>query len=539
VLLAPALVTFVVVSWKLSTPSYWRDEAATLDAEARSIPALLRMLTNVDAVHGVYYLLMWPLVHTFGTSEIALRLPSAVAMAAAAGGVAALGRRLHSARAGLLAGLVFAVLPQVSRYGQEGRSYALVLACAVLASYLLIRAVAEPDRRWLVGYGGAIVALGLLNLFGLLLLAAHAIFLVACHRALLRRWLITAAVAGLPAVPVAVLAWRQRDQLAWLTAPDTDAPGDLTVWLAGSTGAVVLVSVLIGFGLRARPSLRISVVPASPWTGAASAGSRIGPVSAGSWTSRALVRLRIAAALLRPRTSAPPAWLAQSRNAQSWNARTWNAQARNAQTRNVRSGNALPWLALPWLVAPPVLLLAAAELAIPVYTQRYVAFCLPALALPVGVGLAGITLAPRVLALLLIATLGLPTQLAQRQPDGHGDDIRAAADILTAHEHPGDGVLYHCWSCHFPDTPREFAFAYPAAFAPLDDLALARSPSASNTLRGTEIDQPTLARRVADANRVWLIETGGSNEPPTVAESGMHQSAVYRAGDITVTLYER
>jgi hypothetical protein len=50
----------------------------------------------------------------------------------------------------------------------------------------------------------------------------------------------------------------------------------------------------------------------------------------------------------------------------------------------------------------------------PVYVQRYVAFRLPALALPVGVGLAGITLAPRVIALLLIAGLGLPTQVAQR-----------------------------------------------------------------------------------------------------------------------------
>jgi mannosyltransferase len=112
--------------------------------------------TNVDAEHGAYYLLMWPIVHgaaallgspivdTFGTAEVVLRLPSLLVMTAAAAGVAALGRRLHSPRAGLLAGLVFAVLPEVSRYAQEGRSYAFVLACAVLASYLLVRALDEP-----------------------------------------------------------------------------------------------------------------------------------------------------------------------------------------------------------------------------------------------------------------------------------------------------------------------------------------------------------------------------------------------------------
>jgi mannosyltransferase len=454
-LLVPALVTLVIGAWDLGTPSYWRDEAATLDAEARSVPALLRMLTNVDAVHGAYYLFMWPIVHTFGTAEVVLRLPSLLAMTAAATGVAALGRRLHSPRAGLLAGLVFAVLPQVSRYGQEGRSYAFVLACAVLASYLLVRAVDAPGRRWLPGYGCAVVALGLLNLFGLLLLVAHAVFLLAGHRRLLRRWLTVAGLACLPALPVVVLAWRQRDQLGWLTAPDTTAPGDLTGWLAGSTGSVVFMSVLIGLGLRSR-------------TGTSSA-----------------------------------------------------------------------WLALPWLIAPPAILLLAAEFAMPVYAQRYVAYCLPALALPVGVGLAGIALAPRVIALLLIAGLGLPIQLAQRQIGGHGDDIRVAADIVAARERPGDGVFYECPTCHYPDMPREFAFGYPKAFGPLDDLALARSPGASGTLRGTETDQATLGRRLQGVSRVWLVETGGNSVPVPLADSGLHRGAVYPAGDITVALYQR
>jgi mannosyltransferase len=455
VLLVPALVTLAICAWDLGTPSYWRDEAATLDAEARSVPALLRMLTHVDAVHGAYYLLMWPVVHTFGTAEVVLRLPSLLAMTGAAAGVAALGRRLHSPRAGLLAGLVFAVLPQVSRYAQEGRSYAFVLACAVLASYLLVRAADEPGRRRLPGYGCAVAALGLLNLFGLLLLVGHAVFLLAGHRTLLRRWLAVAAAACLPALPVVVLAWRQRDQLGWLTEPDAGAPGGLIVWLAGSTGSVVLMSVLIGFGLRSR------------------------------------------------------------------------------------AGAATAWLALPWLVAPPVLLLTAAEVAMPVYVQRYVAYCLPALALPVGVGLAGIAVAPRVLALLLVAGLGAPTQLAQRQIDGHGDEIRVAADILAARERPGDGVLYDCPTCHYPDMPREFAFAYPAAFGPLDDLALARSPGVSGTLRGTDTDQVTLRRRLAGVRRVWLIETGGADVPVALADSGLHRAAVYPAGDITVALYER
>jgi mannosyltransferase len=455
VLLVPALVTLVIGAWDLDTPSYWRDEAATLDAEARPVPALLRMLTHVDAVHGAYYLLMWPVVHAFGTGEVVLRLPSLLAMAAAAAGIAALGGRLHSPRAGLLAGLVFAVLPQVSRYAQEGRSYALVLACAVLASYLLVRAAGEPGRRWLAGYGCAVAALGLLNLFGLLLLAGHAVFVLARHRALLRRWLAAAALAGLPALPVAAAAWQQRGQLGWLTAPGATAPNDLILWLAGSAGSVAVLVVLIGLGLRSR-------------------------------------------------AGAPAAWLA-----------------------------------LPWLAAPPVLLLSASAVGTPVYAERYVAFILPALALLAGVGLAAIPVAPKVIAVLLIAGLGLPAQLAERQPGGHGDNIRAAAAILAARERPGDGVLYECPTCHYRDTPREFAFAYPAAFAPLDDLALAQSPRASGTLRGTETSPATLGRRLHGVSRVWLVKLYGKHAPAPSAVSGLHPVAAYRAGDLTVTLYER
>ena len=76
-LLVPPVVTLAVTLWGIKSASYWRDEAATLSATRRSFPQLIRMLGNVDAVHGVYYVLMWPVVHLIGTDELAMRLPSA------------------------------------------------------------------------------------------------------------------------------------------------------------------------------------------------------------------------------------------------------------------------------------------------------------------------------------------------------------------------------------------------------------------------------------------------------------------------------
>ena len=80
-----ALVTLAVTLWRIGGPSFWRDEGATLSAVHRSFPQLIRMLGQMDAVHGMYYVLMWLLVRLTGSGEFALRLPSALAMAAAAG----------------------------------------------------------------------------------------------------------------------------------------------------------------------------------------------------------------------------------------------------------------------------------------------------------------------------------------------------------------------------------------------------------------------------------------------------------------------
>jgi uncharacterized membrane protein len=58
--------------------------------------------------------------------------------------VTALGRRLRDANTGLVAGLLFAILPVSSRYAQEARPYAVVLFAAALATLALIRLLAPP-----------------------------------------------------------------------------------------------------------------------------------------------------------------------------------------------------------------------------------------------------------------------------------------------------------------------------------------------------------------------------------------------------------
>ena len=59
-LVAPPAVTLIVGLWGVTARPYWGDEIDTVSAVSRSLPQLARLLGHVDAVHGLYYLLLWP-----------------------------------------------------------------------------------------------------------------------------------------------------------------------------------------------------------------------------------------------------------------------------------------------------------------------------------------------------------------------------------------------------------------------------------------------------------------------------------------------
>src|ERR1700754_179371 len=105
----PAVITLLVAGFQIDRAPLWRDELATWSAASRSLPDLWRMLGGIDAVTGPYYLFMHAWIRVFGDSAFALRLPSLLAMAGAAALTATLGTRLFGPRAGLVAGLLFAV----------------------------------------------------------------------------------------------------------------------------------------------------------------------------------------------------------------------------------------------------------------------------------------------------------------------------------------------------------------------------------------------------------------------------------------------
>ncbi|MEV6583036.1 hypothetical protein AB0M92_33305 [Streptomyces sp. NPDC051582] len=223
--LVPVLWTVALGLWGLSRQdSVWRDEAATWQVAGRSAGEIVEMLGNVDAVHGLYYLLMHGLFELFGASTTTLRLPSVLAVAAAAACVALTGRRLAGFWAGLGGGLALGLLPAVQFYLQEGRPYALVAAGAGLSTLLLVSLLSAPPGpgrrawpRW-TAYAVTVLVCALLNWLSLLVLPAHAASLwwVRAGRGVWLRWAAYGACAALGALPLVLFSRSQSDQVSWI-----------------------------------------------------------------------------------------------------------------------------------------------------------------------------------------------------------------------------------------------------------------------------------------------------------------------------------
>ncbi|MEV6208355.1 glycosyltransferase family 39 protein [Kitasatospora sp. NPDC051914] len=221
----PALLTLALGvrgSWR---PQLWRDELATWSAATRSTGEMFDMLKHVDAVSGLYYLFMQGWIGLFGDSAAVMRLPSALAMAGAAVFVTLTARKVFDDRTALFAGLLFAVVPSISRYAQEARAYGFVVLAVSAATWLLLRAIERPVLlRWLP-YTVAVTAAGLFHMVSLLFLSGHAVIVFFQWRRERNRKLLTGFGASvliglLPVVPLVLIGQRQVGrQISWLETP--------------------------------------------------------------------------------------------------------------------------------------------------------------------------------------------------------------------------------------------------------------------------------------------------------------------------------
>lgn len=218
--LAVALLAAVVSSVAASRPSLWFDESATISASAsRSVPELWRLLSHIDAVHGLYYLLMHGWFAVFPPTEFWSRVPSCLALGAAAAGVVVFVKQFSSRTIAVCAGIVFAILPRVTWAGVEARSYAFTALAAIWLTVLLVNSI-RRNRWWLwLLYAVALLLSIQLNVYLVLLVPSYAVIVpvIGGRKPVVIRWAAASATVVAIMAPFMVFAHGQRFQVAWIS----------------------------------------------------------------------------------------------------------------------------------------------------------------------------------------------------------------------------------------------------------------------------------------------------------------------------------
>jgi hypothetical protein len=142
--------------------SLWLDEFSTLWAVDAGFGDMLRRVPAVMGQSPFYYAFAWTSLHVFGESEVALRLPSLLAVAGASVAIGYAARELGGRAAAAWAAGLFWLSYTAIWESLDARPYGLALLFAALAVLGFIRVSATGRARdralWIVGAAGLVWA---------------------------------------------------------------------------------------------------------------------------------------------------------------------------------------------------------------------------------------------------------------------------------------------------------------------------------------------------------------------------------------------
>jgi mannosyltransferase len=448
ILLGVMLLAFALRVATLLTQSLWRDEVDALLFATQPLDQFVAMFRQPGQNGPLFFLALRPWLAVTGHTEFALRFPSALAGVLSVPLLYALVARLAGRRAGLVAALLMATAPYGVWYGQEAKMYAL-LTVLVPASLLAITRIAltEQSTRTRLVHWVALYVLTSLS-FYTHLLAALALPVQALWLLILPRWRFALRLRD-ASIYFLALALPYVPFLRWVPPMWTSS------FQTGHPFVPLPDIVQVLAGAFSRGVLGIQPVSLLPYMVALVAGLVLWPISR------------------QPRPHALPP----------------------------RPRVAL--LLLIWLALPP-LSIYLVSLGMPIFTDRYLIWAMPAFLALLACGIVALEWEWRRLGIAagaaVLALSGWSMYLQAAQPIKA--DFRSAAAYVLPQWQPGDALMYQI-------PYNRYTFTYYASGG--DDPHDMRwqgvdGPYTNAGMSEAEADA-WMATRLGGAQTVWLVSS--------------------------------
>lgn len=221
----------------LTSESLWNDELSSWRrSHYNDLTTVLRQGVLSEIHPPGYHILLFYVEKVFGDSELALRFPSALSGVLSVAAIYRLGKRLYSAKEGLIAAALMAVLWCPIYYSQEARVYGLLILFSTLTMYFWFSLLWDleknlfPSKASVAGYVFTAVILSYLHYFGLYLVLWQALWLGALFVRRPRSLIYIAGIylliglAYLPWMPWFLQQLRQNaGTVGWISTPKITA----------------------------------------------------------------------------------------------------------------------------------------------------------------------------------------------------------------------------------------------------------------------------------------------------------------------------
>lgn len=455
--------------------SLWFDETMTYWLGVPSFSVGYHLVRTTDVHSPLYYWLLKPFI-AMGGSEWLLRLPATISGIASILLAWWIGKELFGRRAGLIAGLLFAVAPMQIYYSTEVRPYEtlVVLSLLVLAGVLL-GTKAGGVRWWAMVAVTEAAGLYVDNCFIWFLLALNVGFILdvrSRRRKTMVAFLLAQAGGALLYLPwLPTLIYQTKHNLGLLSYIQPATVGTL---------AQVAVELLD----QDRAPLCYAAIA----------------IIAGAW---------VMPLLFRKLTDAPT----ESRDAGPW-------------IRLLVCVGLLPVL-VPFLVSQRYVHLPLLPRGRSIFIGRQVIIATPGLLILVALGMSRLRRVPRTLALIGLVGLYLLADRLILRPSKM-EDFRAAADVLRKVARPDDLVISNpAWL--------EAGLDYDRVRRGLPGV-LTGFPRRWPVLPPYNPDPTPLDQQIRQHSRIWLIS--GDNSAGGLVIPGERVKS-WKVQNLVLTLYEK
>ena len=423
----------------LAGQSLWLDEAFSVALARAPWSSFVYELRTREANMGLYFLALRPWLR-LGSDEARIRLLSALFGIATIPVVAALATRLFDRRAGVYAALLMALDPLAIWASQEARAYSLVALLVSGSMWALVRAI-DADAAAAPASRGA---------FG-----RWSVYVVTSALAVYAHF-----YAGLVLVAQAATLLVRPPGVRWST-------------VVAAAGALALLLAPLGLFLASAPHENIDWLRDAIATGA--------PVLLHQLPHSPVVAALAGYAIW---------WIAVIVAAGGMARRVATARARWALV-----------LVVCWVVVPVGVPLLVSVLMKPVIEPRYLAVCVPGVAVAAGAVVSQLAPTPRrvlVSAVLALELFGDWAYFARF----HKEDWRAATLTVMSNLRPGDAVLIYA---PYGRRPFDYYVARDTGKATLSILYPLRSYADFTSSPTPPLALPTAVDSARAAGRAWLV----------------------------------